>query len=61
MFAVVMRNKNRAVNDMAALKENTGENFRWSVTELFFTILVGIASVVTLWLFAGLLLMIFLL
>jgi hypothetical protein len=61
MFAFVMRNINRAVNDMAAFKENTGENFRWSVPELFFTILVGIASVASLWLFAGLLLMIFLL
>jgi hypothetical protein len=61
MFAFVMRNINRAVNDMAAFKENTGEKFSWSVPELFFTILVGIASVASLWLFAGLLLMIFLL
>ena len=56
-----MRNKNGEVSDMAAFKENTGENFRWSVPELFFTILVGIVSVAALWLFAGLLTMLFLL
>ena len=49
------------VNDMAAIKENMGENFRWTLPELFFSILVGIACVTALWLFAGLLTMLFLL
>jgi hypothetical protein len=45
---------------MASMKENTGENFRWSLPELFFSIILGIVSVAALWLFAGLLTMLFL-
>jgi hypothetical protein len=45
---------------MAAIKENTGTDFHWSIPELFLSLLLGVGTVAGLWLLSGLLIMLFL-
>lgn len=45
---------------MAAIKQNTGTDFHWSLPELFLSFLLAAGTVAGLWLFAGLLIMLFL-
>jgi hypothetical protein len=45
---------------MAAIKENTGTDFNWSLPELFLSFVLGVGTIAGLWLFSGLLIMLFL-
>jgi hypothetical protein len=45
---------------MEAVKENTATDFHWSIPELFLSFLLGVGTVAGLWLFSGLIIMLFL-